>query len=133
MPTLKDRTGEIRVMRCGMKATIIKYVNSHNITVQSEDGIIIEHRYYGDFEKGKIEHPSNLLDNTKRIGQKNKMNCGMVATIINYRKSNDIDVEFEDGVVIEKRSYQDFLKGKISHPKLKNNDNFLKKKKKTHF
>ena len=75
-----------------------------------------------DFEKGKIEHPSNLLDNTKRIGQKNKMNCGMVATIINYRKSNDIDVEFEDGVVIEKRSYQDFLKGKISHPKLKNNE-----------
>lgn len=122
MPTFKDRTGETRIMRCGMKATIIKYVNSHNITVQFQDGTVIENRFYGDFEKGKIEHPNNRPNYMNRIGEQRKMNCGLVATIIDYRKSNDIDIRFEDGTVVKSRLYQDFLRGEIIHPKLKTNE-----------
>lgn len=122
MPAFKDRTGETRIMRCGMKATIIEYVNSHNITVQFEDGTVSEHRYYGDFEKGKIEHPNNRPDYTLRVGEQNEMNCGLIATIIEYRKSNDIDVQFEDGVVVKHRLYQDFLRGEITHPNLKTSE-----------
>lgn len=125
MPAVKDRTGETRTMRCGMKATIIGYLNSHNITVQFEDGTVSEHRYYGDFEKGKIEHPNSRPDYTLRVGEQNEMNCGLVARIIEYRKSNDIDVQFEDGVVVKGRSYRDFLQGEIAHRSLKTNKALL--------
>ena len=122
MPKFKDRTGETRVMNCGAEATIIEYVNSHDITVQFEDGAVSAHRYYGDFSKGKIEHPNNIPNYTKRVGEQNIMNCGLVATIVDYRKSNDIDIQFEDGVVVKHRLYQDFLRGEIIHPKLKVNE-----------
>ena len=37
-------------------------------------------------------------------------------TIIAYRNANDIDVQFEDETIVEHRTYDDFLKGKIANP-----------------
>ena len=53
MPTFKDRTGEVKKMNCGMNATIIEYVNSHDITIKFEDGEILKHKFYGDFKNGR--------------------------------------------------------------------------------
>ena len=36
---------------------IIEYVNSHNITVQFEDGYVAKGRCYLDFKNGKIKSP----------------------------------------------------------------------------
>lgn len=55
----------------------------------------------------------------ERLGQKNKMRCGLIATIIKYNSANDIDIQFEDGVVVKNKSYDCFNKGKIQHPILK--------------
>ena len=37
-------------------------------------------------------------------------------TIINYRSANDIDVQFEDGFIVDRTQYQLFERGTISDP-----------------
>lgn len=119
MPSFNNRTGETRIMNCGMQATIINYKNSHDISIKFEDGTILEHKYYGDFKNGKIENPKLKKDYQNRVGTKKIMNCGYVATLVAYRKNTDVDVQFEDGTLVQNRLYQDFLRGEIIHPKLK--------------
>lgn len=54
--------------------------------------------------------------NISRIGEKNTMKCGLVATIIEYRSSASVDVQFEDGVVVTNQPYASFFHGRIGHP-----------------
>lgn len=54
-----------------------------------------------------------MNNKNKYIGLTNKMNCGMNCTIIDFRNTKDIDVQFEDGNIIKNRNYYCFLKGKI--------------------
>ena len=42
------------------------------------------------------------------------MHCGLSATIVAYRLSIDIDVQFEDGEIRTHVSYHDFVKGNIN-------------------
>lgn len=53
------RIGKTRMMNCGMKATIIKYVDSTNIDVKFEDGYISKNKYYKKFLDGGI-HNKNI-------------------------------------------------------------------------
>lgn len=39
-------------------------------------------------------------------------------TIVAYRTTTDIDVEFSDGVIVQHRSYRAFLQGCIKHPEI---------------
>jgi len=55
-----------------------------------------------------------------RIGETRKMNCGLDATIIGYRKYSDIDVKFENNHVVCHRQYVDFEKGEIKCPMIIN-------------
>ncbi len=41
------------------------------------------------------------------------MNCGMEATCIAYRGTHDIDVQFEDGTIVEHKSKVSFVRGQI--------------------
>lgn len=52
----------------------------------------------------------------ERTGERRQMNCGLYVTIIKYKCSDFIDVQFDDGVIIENRKYRDFLLGKIRYP-----------------
>ena len=54
-----------------------------------------------------------------RVGETQMMKCGMEAIIIRYRKAIDIDVRFEDGTVVERKTYSAFKKGSISNPNIK--------------
>ena len=54
-----------------------------------------------------------------RLGETRVMKCGMEAIIIRYRKAIDIDVRFEDGTVVERKTYSAFKKGSISNPNIK--------------
>lgn len=49
-----------------------------------------------------------------RVGEKRMSGSGMEMEIIAYRKSNDIDVRFANGVIVKHRYYHDFKNGKIS-------------------
>jgi hypothetical protein len=44
------------------------------------------------------------------------MNCGKTATIIACRSYRDIDVKFENGIIVKNRRYSDFQNGMIAYP-----------------
>lgn len=52
-----DKTGETVTAKCGMKMTIVKYINSGDITVRFEDGCIVKHTRCDRFNKGVVKHP----------------------------------------------------------------------------
>lgn len=51
-----------------------------------------------------------------RVGMQRKAKNGMNMTILAYRSSKDIDILFEDSVVVRGQSYSDFTRGNISYP-----------------
>lgn len=114
--TFANRLDETRMMNCGMEATIIRYSRRDDIDVRFEDGTVIEHRQYNQFERGNIANPNFKAT---RLGETRMMKCGMKATIIRYGKYTDIDVRFEDGTIIEHRQYIQFKKGGIANPNFK--------------
>ena len=114
MQKIKDRTGEKRMMNCGLEATIIRYGGYMDIDVQFEDGQVVCYRAYTAFKKGEIAPP--IDPRYLRVGEKRMMKCGLEATIIRYGGSMDIDVQFEDGQVVYHRNYNNFIKGSIAPP-----------------
>ena len=116
MATKKDRLGETRMMKCGMKATIIRCGGATDIDVCFEDGTVVKHKTYRAFKKEGIANPKNKAS---RLGETSMMNCGMNATIIRYNNTRDIDVCFEDGTIIEHGVYGNFKKGAIANPNIK--------------
>ena len=52
----------------------------------------------------------------ERLGQVGINNQGEKITIVAYRNSIDMDVQFEDGVIVQNKRYGNFLKGKVAHP-----------------
>ena len=115
---IKKYTGMTRIMKCGMKATIVKYKYARDIDIQFEDGTIQKHRSIYDFELGKISHKrrdsaTSEENKDQYVGMTRTMNCGMKATIITYRKYTDIDVQFEDGTIREHVSLISFKRHNI--------------------
>jgi len=102
MATKIDRVGETRMMKCGMKATIIRYGGATDIDVRFEDETVVKNRWYRNFKKGEIANPNIKTFAEVRLGETRMMNCGMEATIIRYGGATDIDVRFEDGAVAKK-------------------------------
>ena len=107
------RLGETRMMNCGMEATIIRYGGATDIDMRFEDGAVAKNKAYGEFKKGGIAHPSTTAK--ARLGETRMMNCGMKATIIRYENADDINICFEDGKVVEHKTYRAFKKGYIAH------------------
>ena len=112
------RIGEISISKIGQKMTIIAYRNCDNIDIQFEDGTIVINKTYNNFKNGTIKHPNNYSKASERIGETNISVIGQTMTIIAYRNVNDIDIQFEDGTVVTNKSYQNFKKGTIKHPKI---------------
>lgn len=114
-----ERIGEIRMQNCGHKAEITEYRNAGDIDIEFPDGATVEHRTYTDFTTGSINHPN--IDRYKRhanerIGEKHMQNCGLKAEIIGYRNSEDIDIRFPDGTIVEHKRYCKFMNKSIGHP-----------------
>ena len=53
---------------------------------------------------------------TDRTGEINYNNKDEKMTIIAYRNSNDIDIQFEDGSIVYNKKYSAFQNGLIKHP-----------------
>ena len=115
MPKFIDRTGEKRMMKCGLEAEITVYRNSRDIDLRFSDGQISKHKPYASFRACGIAPPIDPRK-TKHIGEKNMMGCGMTAEIIRWNNNSDIDVRFEDGQITEHRLYYSFKKGQIAPP-----------------
>ena len=113
-----SRLGETRMMKCGMKAAIIRYGGYNDIDVRFEDGTIVKHRTYDQFKKDTIVNQNIKASAENRLGETRMMNCGMEATIIRYGNATDIDVRFEDGKVVGHKVYNQFKRGEIAHRSL---------------
>lgn len=55
----------------------------------------------------------------KHLGQSRIMKCGMEAHIIDYRKYNDIDVQFADGTIRNNIRADKFYNRSVGHPNIK--------------
>lgn len=65
-----DRIGEERVMNCGMKAKIITYRNCGDMTIEFEDGYIIDSVQYTNFKRGIIKNPyAKIIKGVACIGE----------------------------------------------------------------
>ena len=113
--TGKHRIGETGVNCQGLKMTIVDYASADDIAVQFEDGVTVKHRKYTSFQKGGISHPTHYSDS--KIGERSLAINGLWMEIIDYKKSNDITIRFEDGVE-RKTIYAEFKKGCVKHPQL---------------
>ena len=111
---LNKRIGENNIAYNGQKMTIIAYRGCRDIDIQFEDGTIVTNKNYKAFIIGKIKNPNLLLN--IRIGETHIANNGQKMTIIAYRKSNDIDIQFEDGTIVTNKSYKEFIDGVIKNP-----------------
>ena len=109
--------GETKLMNCGMKATCIVYRDSNDIDVQFEDGTIVQHKSKNSFDTCSIRNSNYSKSSCK--GTVKMQNCGMNATCIAYRRANDIDVQFEDGLILYHRGKGEFLDGRIRNRNLK--------------
>lgn len=115
--------GEMRKMSCGMFATIVAYVNYDDITVQFEDGTIVEHVSKSRFLRCSIQNPNIKEEPPARssyskisyVGKTNMMKCGLKATVIEDFGCKDITVQFEDGLIRKHRRRDHFDLGKIAH------------------
>lgn len=116
MNVYASRLHEKRIMNNGMVAEIIRYASSHDIDVKFDDGVVIEGTTYGQFCDGSLRNKfTGNVPKETRIGLTRTMNCGLTATIIDYRGCHDLDIEFSDGIIARHKSYQAFKDGHIAH------------------
>lgn len=84
--------------------------------VQFEDGTIFCHKQYASFFNGYIRNPNIHVNETRQ------MNNGQSAVVKEYRKTTDIDIEFEDGTIVTHKDYSNFKKGLIKNPNFKQHE-----------
>ena len=92
--------GETYRHTSGELMTIIGYRSSTDIDIRFEDGTIVHNKSYGSFRRGEI----SKFDKPYRervIGEKLRAKNGLMMEIIACRSSIDIDIRFEDGVVVK--------------------------------
>lgn len=123
-PNFVPHIGEIQKAKCGMNMKVVAYRHAKDISVEFEDGTIVETTYQ-QFKNHQVGHPNiNMNAYTKkrdfqhRIGETKIANCGMQMMIVAYRKAIDIDVRFEDGTTVT-TTYGQFVNGQVRNPNFK--------------
>lgn len=130
----QDWVGLEYTMKSGEVVTIIAARNCHDIDIQFADGAIITSIEKCRLHDGNVLHPSVAFlrgdrARDKRLHETKMMKSKLRATIIAYRNSGDIDVEFEDGTIMQHQTYQNFKTGclwphgRLHHSNLRNERN----------
>ncbi len=107
--------GQRNQMKNGDWATIIEYNGTMNIRIQFDDTTEVDTQY-GAFKRGLVQKNKKTHHDKSRIGEHLKAKNGQMMTIIAYRISNDIDVQFDDGTIVEHVTYGRFKSGSIKNP-----------------
>ena len=103
----KRIVGQTNIMKNGLTATVIADRGAVDIDVQFENGIVVTHKQRDAFKKGLISLPRTIT------GMSRVMKNGLTATVIADRGAMDIDVQFENGVVVEHKRRSSFKSGSI--------------------
>lgn len=108
-PNIREpKIGEKSIASNGLEMEIIAYRGITDIDIQFSDGTIVEHKRYCNFKAGNIKYPK-----IEKIGKTQIATNGMRMTLIKYRNSHDVDVQFEDGSISRHKTYQAFCNGHI--------------------
>jgi hypothetical protein len=119
---IRSFVGTKRRMECGLNCEIIDIRSKTDVTVKFENGDIVEHTTLLKFNRGTILTCAFSHNYKYRsVGERKLMNCGEYAAIIADRGAHDIDVQFDDGVIVKHRDRSSFDNGTIQHPKTKTN------------
>ncbi len=118
--------GQTKLQKNGMSATVIRYGNRNDADVQFEDGTVVEHIRIIKWEIGNVRYPKMIEEKkpplpqkrtkNKYIGLTKMMNCGLQATVIDYKDCKNVTIQFEDGVIKEGVRSDHFMCGKVRHP-----------------
>lgn len=108
-----SKIGERRLATCGIWMEIIAYHAYDNVDIRFDDGMEVFHKDYNSFLNGNIGYPDLYK---KRIGEVSMSREGKKMTLIAYRNSSDVDVQFEDGTILYNRQYANFKNGFIVLP-----------------
>ena len=114
---IENRIGKVSKSNSGLNMTIIRYTSYRDIDIQFDDGTIVKHKDYGSFLRGEIAYPQS-----ERLGERKISKNGREMKVIVYRNYKDIDIQFEDGTIVQHRDYRSFSEGCIYNP------NFYKSK-----
>ncbi len=115
------KVGETKTMNCGMAATVLSDNGYKSITIQFEDGTIVENCCRNKFREGKIRNPSLKKERPaprkkeSYVGKTAVMKCGLKATVIEDFGCNNLTVQFEDGLIKKNCRRDKFREGKIGH------------------
>lgn len=118
----KYDVGYTQTNRQGLTYTVIAYRDRKDIDVQFEDGLIVEHVPVTRLNQNTLNHPNYPIVALKRTPQELRLgevklnNQGQKMTVIAYRTDNDIDVQFENGFIVDHTQYQLFERGTIVDP-----------------
>lgn len=112
---LTTRIGETSRHTSGELMTLIDWKGSTNITIQFEDGTVVYNKSYGSFKSGEVSKHSKSF-NERVLGEVGIAKNGLSMKIIAVRSGTDIDIEFEDGVVVHNKRYSSFKEGAVAHP-----------------
>lgn len=110
----KERIGSKNQNFWGETMTVIEYRNENDVDVQFEDGTIFAHKTWEEFRTGHIRNPAIYKNQRMRVTKVSVEQLKM--TIIDYRGANDIDIQFEDGVILQHQKLRDFNVGYIYYP-----------------
>ncbi len=118
-----DRTGEKKIMRCGLEATIIAYRGRYDMDIRFENGTIRKNVLYKDFDIGNIGIDPKTRKQGKLLGKnhlgESKLNkYGDRMIIVEYHSYSRLVVRFDNGDEVVS-TYQNFEKGSIVNPTYK--------------
>lgn len=121
-PRITSHLMEERQMSCGLTAKVIAYRSRDDIDVEFSDGYIATRKSYANFYRGTIANPNEIggrlgKNMRERIGMIGVSKEGIPMKLIEYRKCSDVDVLFPDGTKVFGKSYYDFIRQDISHPR----------------
>lgn len=130
LPPLETLVGQTIKANNGHEFTIIEAKGYSKLTVQFDDGTIVKNRRYNKVFSGSVANPSLRKPKSERktpakpsiplrilrIGETNLANNGQMMEIVKYTSATDIDVKFEDGTIVEHRTYNGFKLGTIANP-----------------
>lgn len=115
--------GKTEIMNCGMKCTVIQDNGSRDISVQFEDGTVVEHIRRSYFTCKSILNPTlgkgySKIKSSSVEGLTKMMRCGMNCTVIKDTGNHNVTVQFEDGTIVKDCSRYSFVGGTLINPSL---------------
>lgn len=126
--------GASNIQKDGHTATITAYRSYTDIDIRFEDGTSVENINVAKWRNGTIRHPSTIEEEKRQreerlklamehkkptakdryLGMTRKMNCGLSATVIEYKNSSSLTIQFENGVIRKDVRADHFNEGKVA-------------------